>query len=487
MRSAFCRNLEKGFLLLFLIIFSVIQAQEHPAIRKITDKSVGSLKGSNRKYLLLDSTIIEKSVNVQLQIGSVKKFSGNPLIKEDKPWEPRMDNMYPNVIYDAEEKVYKCWYNPFIINRPGKREMGMCYAISADGIHWGKPMLNIYPWEGNPSNIILTALHGGGIFKDLIEKDPGKRYKMFYRNDSAKLYPRSRAMAVLFSKDGIHWGKPTNINIMLQVEGDTHNNAFWAPTLNKYVGITREWYPNGDQKGAIRLVSRTESRDFINWSHAEVVFKGLEDNLQIYSMPVLFYQGIYIGLPSIFNLTTDRVHTELAWSKDTRHWSRISPGIPLIPTSDVKGDNEWGCIFAAVAPIVSQDDIKIYYASCNGPHGGQRQGFFNLSTLRSDGFAGYVPIDNKKESSITTTLLSWNGEAVTVSADVFPTGSLQVRLLDKEGNELAKSIPLKKLNLSAEKIVWDPQLLLPTKKINSVRLKFTFKDAKIYSFGIVKH
>ncbi len=106
MLSAFCRNPERVFLFIyFLLLFSVVQAQERLSTTKNADKPVSSLIGSNRNYLLLDSTIIEKLVNVQLEIGSVKKFSGNPLFKEDKPWEPRFDNMYPNVIYMAEEFI----------------------------------------------------------------------------------------------------------------------------------------------------------------------------------------------------------------------------------------------------------------------------------------------------------------------------------------------------------------------------------------------
>ena len=53
-----------------------------------------------------------------LTVGNVQKDKNNPLFKEDKSWEPRFDNPYCSVIYDEEEKIYKCWYSIFIKSGP---------------------------------------------------------------------------------------------------------------------------------------------------------------------------------------------------------------------------------------------------------------------------------------------------------------------------------------------------------------------------------
>ena len=97
------------------------------------------------KYLLLDSRIINKTENAQLAVGRVTKHPANPLFKEDKPWERRFDNLYANVLFDQDERVYKCWYSPFIVDqavsetprgqwsqkpyRPRAREMGVCTPL----------------------------------------------------------------------------------------------------------------------------------------------------------------------------------------------------------------------------------------------------------------------------------------------------------------------------------------------------------------------
>ena len=40
----------------------------------------------------------------------------NPLFVEDEPWEQRFDNLYGNVNYDEEDRLYKCWYSPFVVD-----------------------------------------------------------------------------------------------------------------------------------------------------------------------------------------------------------------------------------------------------------------------------------------------------------------------------------------------------------------------------------
>ena len=149
----------------------------------------------------------------KLVLGTVQKYPGNPLFEEDKPWEQRFDNLYANVIYDVEEDIYKIWYSPFIIDDSAKgmtleqrkekkyrppwtREMAIAYATSVDGITWVKPELGLVEFEGSTANNILWrgigpplkseskdkdelwgGPHGNGIFKDLRERDPNRRYK----------------------------------------------------------------------------------------------------------------------------------------------------------------------------------------------------------------------------------------------------------------------------------------------------------------------
>ncbi|MHC4842201.1 MAG: hypothetical protein ACYTEE_00220 [Planctomycetota bacterium] len=450
------------------------------------------------RYLLLDSRIIDNTENVKLTLGKVQKHKANPLFEEDKPWEKRFDNLYANVIYDEHEKIFKCWYSPFIIDissksmtlqqrkevdyDPPAREMAICYATSTDGINWVKPELGLVEYEGTKATNILwrgenaatgkewEGPHGSGIFKDLRDPDPKRRYKAILKAD---------ILSIAFSPDGIHWDKAITCS-EADSAGDTHNNAFWAPTLGKYVGITREW---GAPFG--RQVARTSSEDFINWTKCEIVLEGLDSNFQTYAMPVFYHGGVYLGLVAIHDQDADRVWTELTWSPDTVKWNRVLPGTPLIPNSDGKeGDYDWGCVYAAAYPVFLEDEIRLYYGGSDGYHFSWRNGFFCLATLRPDGFAGYTQTDSNKPATITTTPINHDNKSLQISTDVESNGYLKVKVLDEQNKPLAESKPLNG-SLTDKKVEWLDRFSFDKLDKKSVKIQFELKDTTIYSFSFI--
>jgi len=472
--------------LITLVVAAVISGAVIPVATARLDAGM-----QRQRFLLLDKRIIERTGNAKLAVGRVKKDERNPLFAEEKPWEPRFDNLYANVMYDRAEGLYKCWYSPFIIdesttNTPEKdrvnggkfkyqgqhtgrrREMGICYAVSRDGIHWKKPNLGIVEFDGNKeNNLVVRGPHGAGVFKDMHDPDPKRRYKMFFKG---------RIISVAFSPDGLHWAEPVECP-EANVRGDTHNNAFWAPTLGQYVGITRTWAkPRG------RQVARTSSKDFIKWTGAEVVLEGLENHLQTYAMPVFYYAGVYIGLPAIYNSDLDRTHTELTWSADTINWHRIDPGKPLIPNSPAKGQYDWGCAYTAAYPVFLEDEIRLYYGGSDDKHFGWRKGAFCLATLRPDGFAGYEQVSVGAPALVVTKPLACPGRALALSADVDKGGSVAINLLDAAGKKIAQARPLRRTVTDAP-VKWLDESATKNLKGRTVRLEFELNNAKIYSFS----
>jgi hypothetical protein len=443
------------------------------------------------KFLLLDERIIESLENARLTVGTVEKHSHNPLFAEDKPWEPRFDNLYANIFYDEADKLYKCWYSPFIVdesttNTPRKdringgkfkyqgkhtgrrREMGICYAVSRDGIRWEKPNLGVVEFnDSRENNIVWRGPHGSGIFKDPRDPDPKRRYKAFFKG---------KMISVGFSQDGIHWSDAIECP-EANVRGDTHNNAFWAPTLGEYVGITRTWAkPRG------RQVARTSSKDFLKWTKAEVVLEGIENHLQTYAMPVFYYAGVYIGLPAIYNSDTDRTHTELTWSPDTITWHRVDPGTPLIANGTEKGQYDWGTVYAAAYPVFLEDEVRLYYGGCDDKHFGWRNGYFCLATLRPDGFAGYEPISSDTPAVIAIKPILSEGHSMILTADVRKGGSVTATIFDSEGNKLARSKPIKQ-SVTGEELYWSEKFRLASMKGKMIRIQFQLKNTKLYSFA----
>jgi len=444
------------------------------------DDRFKSEKGS--RYLVLDRRIIDRTENARLAVGKVTKHASNPLFGENKPWEVRFDNLYANVIYDARKELYRCWYSPFIVDdvtagtprdrrsnvpyRPKHREMGICYAQSRDGLEWEKPNLGIIEFAGErTNNLVFRGPHGSGLMFDVRDPDASRRYKILAKADD-----ETRMLAVAFSADGLHWSNLRRCPAAAAV-ADTHNNAFWSPERRKYVGITRLW------RDGQRVVGRTESDDFLTWTRTEEVLRG---NLsqQTYAMPVFRHAGVYLGLVMLLNTKDDRVRCELAWSPNTVHWERIDPGTSLLPLSDKPGDYDWGCIFAARAPVILDNVIRLYYGGSNDTHGSWRAGCLALATLRPDGFAGYEPQKKNNPATVLTKPLVCTGNTLNVTADA-AGGEIRVTVLDTDGSSVAagKSITG---DVTDAAVAFDKELARWNGKRLSV--KFEVQKAKLYSF-----
>ena len=307
---------------------------------------------------------------------------------------------------------------------------------------------------------MLRGPHGAGIFKDLAEPDAKRRYKLF-----------CQGMAVRFSADGLRWSKSVPCR-EIDARGDTHNNAFRAEELKKFVGITRLW------KGQ-RIVGRTESTDFVKWTKAVEVLRGDTQN-QTYAMPVFRHAGVYLGLAMILRRGEDRVHCELTWSPDTVKWERIDAGRPLIPNSAKKGEYDWGCAYAAAYPVFLDKEVRLYYGGSNGTHGGFRDGCLALATLRPDGFAGYEPANAKRPAVIVTRPVEWGPAGLRITADA-EGGSVKVSVLDADGRAAAESRPITR-NVTDAAVRFEAAAPSPPK--GAVRIRFELRKAKLYSFVV---
>src|SRR5262249_48800865 len=122
------------------------------------------------------------------------------------------------------------------------------------------------------------------------------------RDESGKIaYERPYndfGMMVAFSADGIHWKK--HPDWVFRCYSDTGQSVLYDPRLGKYVGFGRFNQMKDSPAFYIgRNVSRVESSNFLHWSEPELVLAGDHEDpesLQINSMPIDFYEGLYIGI-----------------------------------------------------------------------------------------------------------------------------------------------------------------------------------------------
>ncbi|WP_234567093.1 hypothetical protein [Rhodohalobacter sp. 614A] len=463
------------------------------------------------KFLMFDSEIIAETQNAELLVHQVEKYAGNPLVRwtnhpsyanwdSDHPptltdldvpeWEKRTSILYPNAKYDEEEGIYKLWYHVWVeddwvdkIEPKDSMWKGMriaeAYMTSEDGLHWTRPDLDVFTYEGEPTNLVNIGGNEIGILKDPNYQDESRKYKMVSR----QRFPYY--LEVSFSPDGIHWEKPVKIKDgePFNLYGDAHNNALWVPELNKYVLFTRGY---SEGPGTNRTMLRMESKDFLNWSDPVEIIRGT-DTAQTYSMPVQQYADrYYIGLISVFRHGDgDQVHVELAWSTDTYHWQRINAGTPFIPNAEDSTGYDYGMIYPS-SFIVKDDQIKIYYAGLPERHiPDTRTTTLNLATLESDRFAGFTPSKNDTPGFITTNPFEITGSDLKLTADIQDEGEIHVAVLDESGNPFEgfgfdDSEPITRGEVTDKEIHWSDKTLSDLTGSN-IQLKFQLSNATLYS------
>lgn len=157
-----------------------------------------------KTFLSVDRRLLNPQAieNVELKVAvPTKDTKNNPLFIQDMPWEIRIDNGYPNVIYDSREQIFHCYYTLFIEDKDTEgttlqertqrnyrprmdRVTSLAYAHSKDGIHWEKPSLGLVDWRGSKkNNLLFRYAHGTGVMLDEQDKDAGRRFKMVTKVD----------------------------------------------------------------------------------------------------------------------------------------------------------------------------------------------------------------------------------------------------------------------------------------------------------------
>lgn len=372
------------------------------------------------KLLMLDTRVIEHAENALLVLGSPVKEPRNPLLRSDQPWENATNNYYPNVLWDAEEKVWKLWYKDVLADKEVIAQMDqpstvhdvgwyLLYAKSRDGLAWERPELGMHRFAGSAANNIVSRdCPNVGVFKDLHDTDPAQRYKMVFDVGLGK--PRVR-----FSADGIQWGEEREVQGFTAQQGDTHNNAFYDTRLGKYLWFTKLYLGE-------RLVTRLESDDFQHWKSSGLVLRSTLDEgrvHQTYALTVFPYANLYLGYVMMYHVGAGRtVDVELAWSPDSIHWQRVAPGQAFLPLG-AAGSYDSGCIYAQAGPPVVQDgELLIYYGGSPTVHQGwKRSGDLCLARLGEDRLAAYESSEIGESAVLTTSLLRTTSQPIRLNAD----------------------------------------------------------------------
>ena len=438
------------------------------------------LREEPRKHLVIDPRLIHTAQNAKRVLGMPEKATENPLFQADRPWENSLNNLYPNVLWDEQEKLFKLWYKCVLADKEAIAKMDkpstvhdvgwyLLYSTSRDGIRWEKPDLGLHTFEGTgETNIVARDCPNVGVFKDLHDPDANRRYKMV--SDVGLGKPQVR-----FSADGIHWGDVQIINGFGPKNGDTHNNAFWDEKLGRYLWFTKLYLGE-------RTMARFESTDFLNWKNTGMV---LRSNIsegrtsQTYCMTPFRFGSGWLAYVMMYHPGKDRsVDCELAWSPDSVRWERVIPGQALIPRG-AKGSYDSECIYAmAGPPIVKDGKIMIYYGGDDFPHTGwKRHCLPCLARLPMDRFVGYEPEDKTRPATFFTTKLRVTDEPLRITADA-KGGSIRIAVIDDIAVGIDEAVEITS-DLTGAEVSWKGQGL--SEHIGKdVHLQIEVRNAKLW-------
>lgn len=459
------------------------------------------------RQLFMDDYLIKSIVGLKRTVNQPEKYSGNPILQADTPWESRCQ-VYGTVLFDEERNVFRVWYlttprdrglKPLKLNGHERApHTTLCaYAESEDGIHWNKPLLDQFPYDGDRKNNLIDIgkwnCEGISVICDANEKDENRRWKSVYWDHGSGGWtvrnggPFCEAgpndgFCVAFSPDGLKW-TPLDTNPVISQYCDTNQNVIYDEKIGKYVAFSR--------LGFGRRLARSESTDFANWTEPQLVMECDEadgPNTQIYGAGVDIYEGIYIAMVWIYREGGDgKIDTQLATSRDGINWERTGDRAVWLPLGD---DDSWegGMIRSCERIIIRDDKLYIYYCGVHGPHGGPKfknvvrkhSSAIGLCIQRRDGFMS-LDAGNDEGYILTKPFVLPEGDLY-LNADA-RDGRVKAEIVDDDGLPLSgyySSQPIAGDNLSTM-VKWTDGNLgnIAGKR---ARLRLYAQNAKLYSY-----
>ena len=400
---------------------------------------------------------------VRATVGTVTKHSANPLLVQDTPWEPRIDNGYPNVLRTPEGS-WQLFYGSCELSCTTQV---LLFANSTDGLRWRKPKLGLYNISrirpdlahiGTANNIVLE---GGGIGVHRDDNAPAsRRYVAFgpgcYRSgqpchpvwqqsaEGRVLHSTStNAQDLAVSQDGltyndarvIPWPSPQRYdchnNLMHDATDDHAAGADESTAGGRWLATTRDGF--GPPRGrAIGIAASRGGALAFDTSLPPIVSMSGDENFQLYSQITFRWAQIYLGIVMVFEAKSaaQKVRCRLAWSPDAldpRKWQWVDDGASGLDGAELIPLGEGGAetfdshiCFAANKPLSFGDKEFLYYMGGNGPHGGARNSSLGLAMLRRDGFAAITaggPIGHDA-GSVFTIPIKCTGSTMVATLDV---------------------------------------------------------------------
>jgi hypothetical protein len=484
----------------------------------------------SRLELMVDDFLVESMVGgARLELHRPERRE--IVFRTDAPWEGNA-SAYQSVFRDGDR--CRLYYHGVHYRHSGPpaqatadHPWNLCYAESDDGLHWRRPELGLFAFNGSKANNImltpeLLADIGGdpahtAVFRDANpDCPPDAKYKIVVLGSKPHgLYALKSADGIRFSLMSAAAGRPSPI--ITEGAFDSQNLAFWDPVRREY----RE-YHRGFRDGR-RDIMTAASKDFLHFPQPQwLQYPGAPDE-QLYTNQVQpYYRAPHIfmgfplryvdrgwsepmfalpglderlerpkgGEPRYATALTDALFMTSRDGLVFKRWPEafIRPG-PRQRESWVYGDNFvfWGMVETKSPLADAPNEISLYATEGYWEGAGTS---IRRYALRLDGFvSARAPLSG---GEVVTKSFIFDGGNLSLNMETSAPGSVQVEVQDAagqpvEGCALADCPPI--FGDDVRHIVrWqgkggDLRPLAGT----PVRLRFVLKDADLYSFQFVPY
>jgi hypothetical protein len=457
----------------------------------------------DRRELFVDRFLLDRQDGVELRLHT--PIPRDVVLVCDAPWEGSGCG-YETVFRDGP--IIRMYYIAAdLTNADGtsmaSRPLFACYAESRDGLHWTKPDLGLFEFQGSKRNNIVWSAPNLDNFTPIKDPNPNSRPGEQYKAVSSG----AGGLWAYKSADGLHWAPLANTPIITKGAFDTQNNAFWDPLGKHYWCYIRDFH-----KG-IRDIRVATSADFRTWTEPEALrFPDAPDEPLYTNQIQPYYRAphLFLGFPTRYierpwtpsmSALPDPEHRQRRMKFHPRYGTAITDGL-FMTSRDGRTFHRWdeaflrpgpqrrdnwlygdcyqslGLLETAADDPTAAPELSLYVGEDHwkGPKRLRRY------TLRIDGF---VSLHAGRPGEFLTKPLVFRGRELTLNFATSAAGSIRVELQSAGG----RPIPNFTLGDSDELfgdtllrvVTWKGKADVSAVAGQPIRIRMAVRDADLYS------
>jgi len=442
------------------------------------------LQAAEQVFFAFDDHNIAWQHNMKLTLETAQKHPENPVLRRGPEAAPDHAHaiLYGTVIKDGGK--FRMWYlgsfDAKTLTTPApKNWRPMCYAESADGVHWTKPELGLVDFNGSKKNNIcliegspqsLTLVNDFlSVLHDPSDPDPARRFKVAYIAhvpydeivDGMSNVGRKEKLVCsticAVSSDGLRWkivgDRPANAGgERFEASGMYRFGDFYYTTGQ--IIAPWSWRTDGsfrtdpNRADPDRVMRAYRSPDFISWSRSTALAFARPGQLanppirgqQTHMGAGMWNRGnVMLGLyglwqdavvpPAKGQSFNNGVHIDLGLivSNDGIHFREPMPDHKVIARGK---EGEWDdvALLQGHAFVNEGDKTMIWYSHWD-TSGTMKPMEIGLATLRRDGFGHLTCQEDDNDAHFITSTFEAKEIALNVDGST-ADAPLSIQLLD---------------------------------------------------------